>query len=93
VRDARARLCDFTSTIFFEPTDDEMVRMHFEGCDECRHLAAILARLATDLPVLAELEPTRASFTGVLARTSERATPSLFDGASRSRRRRLAQSS
>jgi len=71
---ARARLGDHVDHLL-EATDDEMVRMHLEGCDECDRLAAVLARLAADLPSLAELEPDARFVPGVLARTSGRATP------------------
>jgi len=72
---ARARLCDHVDRLL-GPTDDEMVRMHLDGCDDCGRLAAALARLATDLPSFAELEPDALFVPGVLARTSGRAAPS-----------------
>ena len=71
---ARARLDDHVDHLL-EPTDEEMVRMHLEGCDECDRLAAVLARVAADLPSLAELEPDARFVPGVLARTSGRAMP------------------
>ena len=69
---ARARLCDHVDRLL-APTDDEIVRMHLEGCDECGRLAAAVARLAIDLPSLAELEPDARFVPGVLDRTSGRA--------------------
>jgi len=69
---ARARLCDHVDRLL-APTDDEIVRMHLDGCDECGRLAAAVARLATDLPSLAGLEPDARFVRDVLARTSGRA--------------------
>ncbi len=81
---ARARLCDHV--------DDDLVRMHLDGCGECGGLAAALARLATDLPPLAELEPGALFVPGVLARTSRRATlPGRWAARLAAGWRRLAQ--
>jgi anti-sigma factor RsiW len=71
---ARARLCDHVDRLL-GPTDDEIVRMHLDGCDECGRLVAAVARLATHLPSLAELEPDARFVRDVLARTSLRAAP------------------
>lgn len=70
---ARARLCDHADRLL-GPVDDDLVRMHFEGCGECGGLAAALARLAIDLPDLAEIEPGARFVAGVLERTSRRET-------------------
>jgi predicted anti-sigma-YlaC factor YlaD len=71
---ARARLCDQVDRLL-AAMDDEMVRMHLDGCEECGRLAAVLERLTMDLPSLAEREPDARFVPGVLARTSRRATP------------------
>lgn len=70
---ARVRLCDHVDRLL-APADDDLVRMHLDGCGECGALAAALARLAMDLPPLAELEPGARFVPGVLARTSRRTT-------------------
>src|SRR5207249_4474233 len=70
----RLRLCDRVDGLL-GPVDDEIVRMHLGGCEECGRLAAVLARLAIDLPSLAEREPDARFVPGVLARTSQRASP------------------
>lgn len=70
---ARARLCDHADRLL-APVDDDLVRMHLEGCGECGGLASALARLAIDLPPLAEIEPEAGFLAGVLARTSRRET-------------------
>ena len=49
--------------------------MHLDACGECAGLAAALARLATDLPPLAEMEPDARFVPEVLARTSRRRAP------------------
>jgi hypothetical protein len=69
---ARARLCDHLDRLLDE-TNDGLVRMHLDGCEECGRLAAVLSRLAQDLPGLAEREPDARFVPGVLARTSRRA--------------------
>ena len=81
---ARARLCDHA--------DDDLVRMHLDGCGECGGLAAALARLATDLTPLAEVEPGARFVPGVLARTSRRTTlPGRWAALLAAGWRRLAQ--
>ncbi len=69
---ARARLCDHVDRLL-APADDDLVRMHLDGCAECGRLAAALARLAKDLPPLAELDPGGRFLPNVLARTSRHA--------------------
>jgi hypothetical protein len=71
---ARARLCDRVDRLL-GPEDDDLLRMHLAGCAECAGLAAALARLAIDLPSLAELEPGPRFLPAVLERTSRRAGP------------------
>lgn len=73
---ARARLCDHADRLL-APADDDLVRMHLDGCAGCAGLAAVLARLAADLPRLAAMEPDAGFVSGVLARTSRRAPPSV----------------
>ena len=70
---ARVRLCDHADRLL-APVDDDLVRMHLEGCVECGGLAAALVRLSTDLPPLAEMEPGPRFVADVLARTSRRET-------------------
>jgi len=84
---ARARLCEHADRLL-APVDEDLVGMHLEGCGECGGLAAALARLSTDLPTLAEMEPGPRFVTDVLARTSRRETLTarLLDAC-----RRLAQ--
>jgi hypothetical protein len=87
---ARARLCDHLDRLLAS-VDDEMVRMHLDGCVECGGLAAALARLATDLPPLAAREPDAGFVADVLARTSRRATlPARFTARLAAGWRRLA---
>jgi hypothetical protein len=74
---ARSRLCDQIDRLL-APEDDDLMRMHLAGCRECAGLAASLARLAIDLPSLAELEPGPRFLPAVLARTSRR--PELVAG-------------
>jgi len=74
---ARKRLCDHVDRLL-APPDEDLVRMHLDACRECAGLAAALARLATDLPPLAEMEPGARFVPDVLARTSRR--PALSDG-------------
>ena len=70
---ARARLCDHVDRLP-APVDDDLVRMHLDGCPECGALAVALARLAIDLPPLAEKDPGARFVREVLARTSRRET-------------------
>src|SRR5262245_51684883 len=70
---ARGRLCDHADSLL-DPVDDRMVRLHLDGCADCSGLAAALARLAADLPRLAELEPGAGFTASVLSRTSRRET-------------------
>ncbi len=69
---ARARLCDRIDRLL-DAADDELVRMHLDGCVECGRLSAALARLALDLPSLAVIEPDPRFVPDVLARTAGRA--------------------
>ena len=69
---ARARLCDHVDRLL-APVDAEMMQMHLDGCGECGRLAAALARLATDLPPLADLDPGARFLPDVVDRTSRRA--------------------
>ena len=69
---ARGRLCDHADRLL-GPVDDAMVRMHLDGCAECAGLATALARLAIDLPGLAERDPGAGFVAAVLARTKRRA--------------------
>lgn len=69
---ARARLCDHVDRLL-APADDDLVRMHLDGCGECGGMAAALARLALDLPPFAEMDPGARFLPDVLARTSRRA--------------------
>ena len=73
---ARERLCDHVDRLL-APPDEDLVQMHLDACGECAGLAAALARLATDLPPLAEMEPGARFVPDVLARTSRR--PALTD--------------
>ena len=73
---ARERLCDHVDRLL-APPDEDLVRMHLDVCGECAGLAATLARLATDLPPLAEMEPGARFVPDVLVRTSRR--PALSD--------------
>src|SRR3989442_15047115 len=66
-----ARLCDHYDW-HLAPADDDLVRMHLDACGECAGLAAWLARLAADLPPLAEGDPGTRLVDEVLARTSRR---------------------
>ena len=68
---ARARLCDHVDRLL-APADEDLVRMHLDGCRECRGQAAALARLALDLPPLAQRDPDALFVREVLARTSRR---------------------
>jgi anti-sigma factor RsiW len=65
---ARERLCDHVDDEL-GPFDDELVRSHLNGCDECSALARCLSRLSAELPLLAELEPDPAFVGDVLRRT------------------------
>ena len=65
---ARERLCDHVDDEL-EPFDDELVRCHLSGCDECSALARCLSRLSAELPLLAELEPDPAFVGDVLQKT------------------------
>jgi len=66
---ARELLCDLVDETLQE-ADAELVGIHLGGCAECRSTAAALARLRTDLPLLAEVRPGERFVEGVLARTS-----------------------
>lgn len=70
---ARGRLCDHVDRLLAS-VDDDLVRAHLEGCDECGGLARALLRLAVDLPPLAEMEPGPRFVADVLSRTSRRQT-------------------
>ncbi|HEV8702770.1 MAG TPA: zf-HC2 domain-containing protein [Candidatus Polarisedimenticolia bacterium] len=88
---AQGRLCDHADRLL-APVDDDLVRMHLEGCGECAGLAAALVRLATDLPPLAEIEPGARFVADVLARTSRRETlPARLGARLRDACRRLAR--
>jgi hypothetical protein len=69
---ARVRLCDHVDRLL-APVDDEILRLHLHGCVECGGLATALARLAMDLPPLAEREPGARFVPDVLALTTRRA--------------------
>jgi predicted anti-sigma-YlaC factor YlaD len=71
---ARGRLCDHVDRSL-EPADDELVRLHLRGCDECTGLSHALAGLTADLPALAELEPDSRFVDDVLARTRPLRSP------------------
>jgi len=71
---ARERLCAYVDEEI-DPVDRELVRLHLERCAPCAALAGALARLARDLPALAEAEPQDDFVAGVLARTSGRRRP------------------
>jgi anti-sigma factor RsiW len=66
---ARELLCDLVDRTLQE-ADAELVRIHLDGCAECRSTAAALARLREDLPLLAEIRPGERFVEGVLSRTS-----------------------
>jgi len=72
-RRARERLCDHLDRAL-DPVDDAMMRLHIDGCAECAGLAGALARLAADLPGLAERDPGMGFVAAVLRRTSRRAS-------------------
>ncbi len=68
---ARGRLCDHIDGLLPQ-VDDELVRLHLNGCNECTRLAGALARMSEDLPALAELQPDDRFVGDVLARTVAR---------------------
>lgn len=49
--------------------DSGLVRMHLEGCGDCAALGLVLARMAADLPLLAEMETDDRFVLDVLAGT------------------------
>ncbi|GEM_PF-4227946 len=53
-----------------DPTREELLRSHLEGCAGCRSIAAALDTLALDLPSLAEMRPPESLLPQVLAATS-----------------------
>jgi len=65
---AHGRLCDFVDASL-DPIEAELVRLHLGECGECGALAGALARLAGELPGLAEIEPPADFVDAVLART------------------------
>ncbi|MBZ5639861.1 MAG: zf-HC2 domain-containing protein [Acidobacteriia bacterium] len=62
-------LCDLVDGTLGEP-DAELVRIHLGGCRTCRSIAAALARLREELPLLAEIRPDERFVDAVLSRTS-----------------------
>ncbi len=50
-------------------TDQELMAAHLDSCAECRALAAVVRRLAAELPQLAELRPDPGFVAAVLAAT------------------------
>lgn len=52
-----------------DPLDRELLDLHLSDCGDCRALAGVLARLADDLPGLAEIRPDRDFVDDVLAAT------------------------
>lgn len=70
-RSAHRLLCDHVDGTL-ESVDDELLRLHMNDCAGCAGLALALARMTTDLPVLAELQPDERLLADVLARTTRR---------------------
>jgi hypothetical protein len=68
---AERRLCDWIDREL-EPVDDELLRLHVDGCAECAALARVLARIPQDLARMAELQPDARFVDDVLARTLPR---------------------
>lgn len=65
---AQRRLCAFVDGSL-DPIEGELVGLHLGECGECAALAGALARLAGELPGLAEVEPEAGFAEAVLART------------------------
>lgn len=65
---SRQMLCDYVGASL-GPVDAELVRLHVEGCEDCRKLAAVLLRLSEELPLLAELQPDARFVDDVLSMT------------------------
>ena len=70
-RSAHRLLCDHVDGAL-GPVDDELVRLHLDGCAGCAGMALTLARLTADLPALADLQPDDRFVIDVLARTTRR---------------------
>jgi predicted anti-sigma-YlaC factor YlaD len=66
---AHPRLCDHADGLLGE-VDRELVGAHLDSCPDCAGLARALARLATELPQLAEFEADEPLVQAVLDRTS-----------------------
>jgi predicted anti-sigma-YlaC factor YlaD len=66
---ARQDLCDYVDGRT-EALDAELIRMHLSGCEDCAALSVVMAELATDLPLLAEIDPGERFTAEVLARTT-----------------------
>lgn len=61
-------LCDYVDGEL-DGVDRELVYSHLAGCGECNSLAESLARLAVDLPAMANLQPDARFLDDILART------------------------
>jgi hypothetical protein len=65
---AEALLCDYVDGTL-DDVDAELVRLHLGHCQPCQELAIALARMAEDLPALAEIWPGERFLDRVLAAT------------------------
>ena len=68
---ARQRLVDYVDGAL-RGLDHELVHDHVEHCPDCAATAVALARLVTELPAFAELEPPAELVANVLAATRQR---------------------
>jgi len=76
-RSARERLPDWADGAL-EAADADLLRSHLERCDPCRGLAAALARMGRELPLVAELDPGAEFTRRVLRRTAAAARRRRF---------------
>jgi anti-sigma factor RsiW len=70
-RSAHRLLCDHVDGTL-EAVDDELLRLHLNDCPQCAGLALALARMTTEMPALAELQPGSRFVDDVLVRTTRR---------------------
>ncbi|MBW2278169.1 MAG: zf-HC2 domain-containing protein, partial [Deltaproteobacteria bacterium] len=66
---AQQGLCDYVDGQA-AAVDAELIRMHLSSCEDCAALSVVITELATDLPLLARIDPGEQFTAEVLARTT-----------------------